>query len=61
MNKHIRPHIRIEGHRGHWSVYFAVEQQSFCVAFDLPLREAKWTAKQLAFALKKLRKKWRAE
>jgi hypothetical protein len=61
MNKHIRPHIRIAGQRRHWSVYLVVEHQSFCIAFDRTMVEAMWYQKQLAFALKRLRKKWREE
>jgi hypothetical protein len=61
MNKHIRPHIKIDGQRGHWSVYLVVGQQSFCTAFDRPMLEALQHQKELTTALKKLRKKWRNE
>jgi hypothetical protein len=61
MNKHIRPHIKIDGQRGRWSVYLVVEEHTFCIAFDRMMFEALQHQKELTTALKKLRKKWRNE
>ncbi len=37
-----------------WATYLVIDQQSFCVVEDTTEKRAKWFAKQLAIALKRL-------